>query len=135
TMRFGNPLEVSPRLEEEVISQFTDMGLPEESAREDAENLSMVNEDETIAYTTFNFVAESPYSGEQSDKDTVTDAMHLGRDLGLQVEAGGAGFGDEIAVNATSEIIGIGVAFLVLIFTFGSLVSAGMPLISAVVGV
>ena len=135
TMRFGNPLEVSPRLEEEVISQFTDMGLPEESAREDAENLSMVNEDETIAYTTFNFDAESPYSVEQSDKDTVTDAMNLGRDLGLQVEAGGAGFGDEIAVNTTSEIIGIGVAFLVLIFTFGSLVSAGMPLISAVVGV
>ncbi|AMJ43717.1 MMPL family transporter [Corynebacterium stationis] len=134
-LRFGNPLEVSPRLEEEVISQFTDMGLPEESAREDAENLSMVNDDETIAYTTFDFDAESPYSVEQSDKGTVTDAMNLGRDLGLQVEAGGAGFGDEIAVNTTSEIIGIGVAFLVLIFTFGSLVSAGMPLISAVVGV
>src|SRR5690625_6369553 len=61
--------------------------------------------------------------------------MNLGRDLGPQVEAGGVGFGDEIAVNTTSEIIGIGVAFLVLIFTFGSLVSAGMPLISAVVGV
>ena len=135
TMRFGNPLEVSPRLEEEVISQFTDMGLPEESAREDAENLSMVSDDETIAYTTFDFDAESPYSVEQSDKDIVTDAMNIGRDLGLQVEAGGAGFGDEIAVNTTSEIIGIAVAFLVLIFTFGSLVSAGMPLISAVVGV
>ena len=134
-LRFGNPLEVSPRLEEEVISQFTDMGLPEESAREDAENLSMVSDDETIAYTTFDFDAESPYSVEQSDKDIVTDAMNIGRDLGLQVEAGGAGFGDEIAVNTTSEIIGIAVAFLVLIFTFGSLVSAGMPLISAVVGV
>src|SRR5699024_8797475 len=91
-LRFGNPLEVSPRLEEEVISQFTDMGLPEESAREDAENLSMVSYDETIAYTTFDFDAESPYSVEQSDKDIVTDAMNIGRDLGLQVEAGGAGF-------------------------------------------
>lgn len=49
--------------------------------------------------------------------------------------SGGAGFGDEIAVNTTSELIGLGVAFLVLIFTFGSLVSAGMPLISAVIGV
>ena len=135
TMRFGNPLEVSPELEQGVIDQFTEMGLPEEAAREDAENLSMVSDDETIAYTTFNFDAESPYSVEQSDKDIVTDAMNIGRDLGLQVEAGGAGFGDEIAVNTTSEIIGIGVAFLVLIFTFGSLVSAGMPLISAVVGV
>ena len=135
TMRFGNPIEFSPEFEQGIVDQFTEMGLPEEAAREDADNLSMVNEDETIAYTTFNFDAESPYSVEQSDKDIVTDAMNIGRDLGLQVEAGGAGFGDEIAVNTTSELIGLGVAFLVLIFTFGSLVSAGMPLISAVIGV
>ena len=135
TMRVGNPIEFSPEFEQGIVDQFTEMGLPEEAAREDADNLSMVNEDETIAYTTFNFDAESPYSVEQSDKDIVTDAMNIGRDLGLQVEAGGAGFGDEIAVNTTSELIGLGVAFLVLIFTFGSLVSAGMPLISAVIGV
>ncbi|MDK4311381.1 MMPL family transporter [Corynebacterium accolens] len=135
TMRFGNPLEVSPRLQDEVIHQFTEMGLPESSARADADNLAMVNEDETIAYTTFNFDAESPYSVEQADKDIVTEAMDIGRQQGLTVEAGGAGFGDEIRVNSTSEVIGLGVAFLVLIFTFGSLVASGMPLISAVIGV
>ena len=135
TMRFGNPLEVSPRLQDEVIHQFTEMGLPESSARADADNLAMVNEDETIAYTTFNFDAESPYSVDQADKDIVTEAMDIGRQQGLTVEAGGAGFGDEIRVNSTSEVIGLGVAFLVLIFTFGSLVASGMPLISAVIGV
>ena len=135
TMRFGNPLEVSPRLQDQVIHQFTEMGLPESSARADADNLAMVNEDETIAYTTFNFDAESPYSVDQADKDIVTEAMDIGRQQGLTVEAGGAGFGDEIRVNSTSEIIGLGVAFLVLIFTFGSLVASGMPLISAVIGV
>ena len=135
TMRFGNPLEVSPRLQDEVIHQFTEMGLPESSARADADNLAMVNEDETIAYTTFNFDAESPYSVEHADKDIVTEAMDIGRQQGLTVEAGGAGFGDEIRVNSTSEVIGLGVAFLVLIFTFGSLVASGMPLISAVIGV
>lgn len=135
TMRFGNPLEVSPRLQDEVVHQFTEMGLPESSARADADNLAMVNEDETIAYTTFDFDAESPYSVDQADKDIVTEAMDIGRQQGLTVEAGGAGFGDEIRVNSTSEIIGLGVAFLVLIFTFGSLVASGMPLISAVIGV
>ena len=135
TTRFGNPLEVSPRLQDQVIHQFTDMGLPEASARADADNLAMVNDDETIAYTTFNFDAESPYSVEQADKDTVTDAMNIARDRGLTVEGNGAGFGDEIAVNSTSEIIGLGVAFIVLIFTFGSLVASGMPLVSAVIGV
>ena len=34
-----------------------------------------------------------------------------------------------------SELIGIGIALLVLIITFGSLVAAGMPIISALVGV
>ncbi|WP_296183239.1 MMPL family transporter [uncultured Corynebacterium sp.] len=135
TTRFGNPLEVSPRLQDQVIHQFTDMGLPEASARADADNLAMVNDDETIAYTTFNFDAESPYSVEQEDKDTVTEAMNIARDRGLTVEGNGAGFGDEIAVNSTSEIIGLGVAFFVLIFTFGSLVASGMPLVSAVIGV
>ncbi|WP_411697024.1 MMPL family transporter [Corynebacterium sp. LaCa191] len=135
TMRFGNPLEVSPRLQDEVIHQFTEMGLPASSARADADNLAMVNEDETIAYTTFDFDAESPYSVDQDDKDIVTEAMDIGRQQGLTVEAGGAGFGDEIRVNSTSEVIGLGVAFLVLIFTFGSLVASGMPLISAVIGV
>lgn len=133
--RWGNPLDVDPALRKQVVDQFTSMGLPEATARADADNLAMVNEDETVAYTTFNFHAGSPYTVEQADKDIVTAAMNVGRAEGLEVEAGGAGFGDAIEVDSTSEIIGLAVAFLVLIFTFGSLVSAGMPLISAVVGV
>ncbi|MDO5033085.1 MMPL family transporter [Corynebacterium sp.] len=133
--RWGNPLELSPKLQQGVIDQFTSMGLPEEAAKKDADNLKMVNDDETIAYTTFDFDAESPYSVKQEDKNVVHAAMDNGRAQGIEVEAGGAGFGDEIQVNSTSEIIGLGVAFLVLIFTFGSLVSAGMPLLSAVIGV
>ena len=133
--RWGNPLEVSPALQQQVIEQFTSMGLPEETAQADADNLAMVNADETIAYTTFDFDAESPYSVDPADKDVVHEAMDIGRAAGLEVEAGGAGFGDEIQVNSISEVIGLAVAFIVLIITFGSLASAGMPLISAVVGV
>lgn len=133
--RWGSPLEVSPALQQQVIEQFTSMGLPEETARADADNLAMVNADETIAYTTFDFDAESPYSVDPADKDVVHEAMDIGRAAGLEVEAGGAGFGDEIQVNSISEVIGLAVAFIVLIITFGSLASAGMPLISAVVGV
>lgn len=133
--RWGNPLDVSPALQRQIIEQFTSMGLPEETARADADNLAMVNADETIAYTTFDFDAESPYSVDPADKDVVHEAMDIGRAAGLEVEAGGAGFGDEIQVNSISEVIGLAVAFIVLIITFGSLASAGMPLISAVVGV
>jgi RND superfamily putative drug exporter len=54
----------------------------------------------------------------------------------LQVERGGnlinIGVGEIIGVT---ELIGIGIALLVLILTFGALVSAGMPLLIAVVAV
>ena len=59
----------------------------------------------------------------------------IGRDAGLQVEAGGAGFGEPIAVKTTSELVGLAVAFVVLVVTFGSLAASVIPLISAVVGV
>ncbi|NLZ58645.1 MAG: MMPL family transporter, partial [Corynebacterium sp.] len=39
------------------------------------------------------------------------------------------------SINMTSEVIGLMVAALVLIITFGSFIAAGMPLISAVIGV
>ncbi|QNE88733.1 MMPL family transporter [Corynebacterium incognita] len=134
-LRFGNPLEVSPQLQRDVEKQMTDMGLPEAQAKEDAANLGMVNEDETIAYTTFNFDAESPYSVTEEQFQTVADAMDIGREMGIQVEAGGAGYGGPITINSTSEVIGLGVAFIVLVVTFGSLVSSILPLITAVVGV
>lgn len=134
-MRFGNPLEVSPRLQKDIVKQMTDMGLPKETAEEDAENLRMVNEDKTIAWTTFNFDADSPYSVTEEQFQVVADAMQVGRDMGIQVEAGGAGYGGPITINSTSEAIGIGVAFLVLVVTFGSLVSSIFPLITAIVGV
>ena len=68
-------------------------------------------------------------------RKVIADAMDLGRAEGLEVEAGGAGYGDPIRVEEASEIIGLAVAAIILIFTFGSLVAAGMPLIVAVVSV
>ena len=36
--------------------------------------------------------------------------------------------------GGVSEIVGIVVAFIVLLITFGSLIAAGMPIISAILG-
>ena len=135
TERFGNPVEVSPALQAGVIEEMTSQGLPEETARADAENLKMLSDDGRIGYTTFTFDVESSMDVTQEHRDIVNDAMDLGREQGIQVEAGGAGFGDPIRVKTTSEIIGLGIAFLVLIATFGSVIAAGLPVITAVIGV
>ncbi|MBA0049358.1 MMPL family transporter [Streptomyces sp. AJS327] len=67
-------------------------------------------------------------------REGIEKAAESGRDAGLQVEIGG----DALLVEpdmGNGEIIGIAVAAIVLFLTFGSLVAAGLPLITALVGV
>jgi putative drug exporter of the RND superfamily len=135
TERFGNPVEVSPALQESVITMMTEQGLPEETARADAENLKMLSDDGRIGYTTFTIDVASSMDVTDEHRSIVNEAMDLGREAGIQVEAGGAGFGDPITIKTTSEIVGLAIAFVVLIFTFGSLVAAGLPVLTAVIGV
>ncbi|WBT08971.1 MMPL family transporter [Corynebacterium sp. SCR221107] len=135
TTRYGNPITLNPELQEMIKAQTVSAGLPESLAEEDAENLSLVSEDRTIAYTTFDIDVETSADVTDEQRSVITEAMNIGREEGLTVEAGGAGFGDPIVIEETSEIIGVGVAAIILIFTFGSLVAAGMPLVAAIVGV
>ena len=60
--------------------------------------------------------------------------MDQARQDGLQVEANGSGLQAQQAGGA-SELIGVGIALVVLVLTFGSLVAAGLPLLTALVGV
>ncbi len=63
-------------------------------------------------------------------------AMAPAVDAGVQVEYSGSVFPDyKVEVPELPEIIGIAVAFLILVVTFGSLLAAGMPIITACVGV
>ncbi|MEU7820809.1 MMPL family transporter [Catellatospora sp. NPDC049133] len=69
-----------------------------------------------------------------SDRAALLDAAALGRDAGLTVEVGG----DALRANPKTgvvEVIGIAIAALVLIVTLGSLVSAGLPLLTAIAGI
>ncbi|MFC7241667.1 MMPL family transporter [Catellatospora aurea] len=70
----------------------------------------------------------------ESDRAALLDAAALGREAGLTVEVGG----DALRANPKTgvvEVIGIAIAALVLIVTLGSLVSAGLPLLTAIAGI
>jgi RND superfamily putative drug exporter len=69
-----------------------------------------------------------------ADRKTLLSALDTGRAAGLTVEAGGSALGVQAEQGAT-EMIGVAVAALVLVITFGSLLTAGLPLLTAVVGV
>ncbi|MFD9909952.1 MMPL family transporter [Streptomyces sp. NPDC059063] len=72
-----------------------------------------------------------------SDKghDALDKTLENARKSGLKAEAGGDAVKIEQAMNGSSEAIGIVVSAIVLILTFGSMIAAGMPLLTALVGV
>ena len=54
---------------------------------------------------------------------------------GLIAEADGSGLQASVDTGGTSELVGIAIAAVVLVITFGSLVAAGLPLLTALIGV
>ena len=64
------------------------------------------------------------------------DAAKLAIKAGLQVEFGGEVYpGSRLEVSETPEIIGIAIGFIILLVTFGALVAAGLPILTAIIGV
>ncbi|MFF2194118.1 MMPL family transporter [Streptomyces sp. NPDC058157] len=68
------------------------------------------------------------------EHDGLDAVLEKGRADGLTVEAGGDAVKVEAAMGG-AEGIGILVSAVVLLLTFGSLIAAGMPLLTAVIGV
>ena len=133
--RFGNPLTLDGQLRDKVLEQSVAAGIPEETARKDANNISLISPDGRIAYTSFALDVPAPADVTDEQRATITAAMDTGREQGLQVEAGGAGFGDPLVIKTTSEAIGMAAALLVLLATFGSALAAGIPLVTALLGI
>src|SRR5690606_5367066 len=67
--------------------------------------------------------------------DAIEDAAQSLRDAGHTVALSGGPFTAELHFLGPSEVIGLGVAVVVLLITFGSLLAAGMPLLTALIGV
>ncbi|MFD5004471.1 MMPL family transporter [Streptomyces mutabilis] len=92
-----------------------------------------VSKDGTIAYASVKYDV-SGMELEDSTKDALEGAAQQARDAGLTVEIGGDAL-QAVPHTGTTEIIGIAVAAVVLVITFGSLVAAGLPLLTALIGV
>ncbi|SEC28012.1 putative drug exporter of the RND superfamily [Streptomyces sp. 2224.1] len=69
-----------------------------------------------------------------ASKDALEDAAKDGRDAGLTVETGGNAL-QAIPETGATEVIGIAISAVVLVITFGALIAAGLPLLTALIGV
>lgn len=98
-------------------------------------NTAAVSNDKTIAYTQLQMKNGSGNISE-STVESIQKVVDDTRKSGLEVEMGG-----DIVRRAPSEIVGVGeiggvvLALIVLAVTLGSLVAAGMPILTAIVAV
>ncbi|MGW2283452.1 MMPL family transporter [Streptomyces phaeochromogenes] len=92
-----------------------------------------LSKDRTTAYATVTYKTKDDEVTDASKKE-LEGAIEEVRDTGLTVEVGGSALANE-APAGMGEIVGVLVAAVVLLITFGSLAAAGLPLITAVIGV
>ncbi|MGD9484092.1 MMPL family transporter [Streptomyces sp. TRM70308] len=92
-----------------------------------------ISRDGTVAYASVTYQVPTMELTEET-RTELRDAAAAGRETGLTVEVGGDALFTEPDMGQ-GEIIGIGVAAVVLVLTFGSLVAAGLPLLTALLGV
>ncbi len=92
-----------------------------------------ISKDGSIAYTSVTYKAPAQDLTDAT-REGIEDAAQQARDAGLTVETGGDALLTEPDMGK-AEIIGIAVAAIVLILTFGSLIAAGLPLVTALIGV
>ncbi|MFJ9927341.1 putative drug exporter of the RND superfamily [Streptomyces misionensis] len=92
-----------------------------------------ISRDGSIAYTSVKYKV-SGMELKDSSRDALTKAAQDARDAGLTVEIGGDAL-NSMPETGSGEVIGIAIAAVVLVITFGSLLAAGLPLLTAIIGV
>ncbi|MFJ8825654.1 MMPL family transporter [Streptomyces sp. NPDC102467] len=92
-----------------------------------------VSKNGTIAYTSATYKVSSMELTDD-DRDALQKVIDQAKETGLTVEVGGDALQAMPETGAT-EVIGISIAAVVLVITFGSLLAAGFPLLTALIGV
>ncbi|MFF7543906.1 MMPL family transporter [Streptomyces canus] len=93
-----------------------------------------VSKDGTTAYATVTYKVAADDLTDAS-KEQLEHALETARDSGLTVDAGGSAMADGGGAGGAAELIGVAIAAVVLLVTFGSLAAAGLPLLTALIGV
>ncbi|MFF0017107.1 MMPL family transporter [Streptomyces sp. NPDC005374] len=93
-----------------------------------------VSRDGTVAYASVRYDAPA-MELKDATRDALESAAHEARATGLTVDVGGDALQAQPEAGAIGEVIGLAIAAVVLVITLGSLVAAGLPLLTAIIGV
>lgn len=98
------------------------------------DGLRQVSEDGTVAMTQVRFAS----SGGQLDPEVTAEVQRIGDTLaehGIEVNYSAEIVSDISSILGPAEVVGVAVAVVVLLVLLGSLLAAGLPLLTALVGV
>ncbi|WP_394428625.1 MMPL family transporter [Streptomyces sp. SGAir0957] len=124
-----------PAPKADVGKLVTALGKGEEvSSVADPFKANAVSKDGSTAYASVSYKVPSTELTDASH-EALTKAIDDARAEGFTVEAGGDAVEAEQEMGGSAELIGIAISAVVLLITFGSLVAAGMPLLTAIIGV
>lgn len=95
--------------------------------------LGNLSENKKIGYAvvTYNIPAEEVT---EASKELILKKIENTRDAGIQTELAGNVAFSELEIGGVSEAIGVIIAFLILAITFTSFLAAGMPILTAAIG-
>ncbi len=130
----ANPVDADADLRQQLADAADSERGPPADTESDADALSTLSKDGRVGLISFQLDVETSSDVEVATQDAIKDALASARDAGLVAEANGSGMASMEAPGGTSELIGIAVALVVLVLTFGSLVGAGLPILTAVFG-
>ncbi len=130
-----DPVQASDAQYDQAMEGARKAGTPAEVADTNARTLLPLSADSRVGTIGWTYDVESVADIEESTRAALIDVLADARADGLTAEANGSGMQATVETGGTSELIGIGIALVVLIITFGSLVAAGLPVVSALVGV
>ena len=129
-----NPVMAAMGMKQQLTEQKAAQGIPQEQIDADLKAISPLSEDKRTGTIDITFDAEKAADVTSEQRDAITTI--ISDDSGsLTTAYSGNALQDSESLGMQSELIGITVAAVVLIITFGSLVAAGLPLLTAVVGV
>ncbi|MFC8829562.1 MMPL family transporter [Streptomyces sp. NPDC057137] len=93
-----------------------------------------VSEDASTAYATVSYKVKADDLSDGT-RSTLENAIDVAQKRGMTVEVGGTALATQPAAGGMAEVVGVALAAVVLLVTFGSLAAAGLPLLTALVGV
>ena len=130
------PVQASDAQYKMAVDGAMKNGAPKAVAEANAKALLPLSQDGRVGTISFEFDVPSVPDVKAATQDDLIAMLHKhAQSSGMQIEVNGQGMQQMPETGGSAELIGMAVAAIVLIITFGSLIAAGLPLVTALFGV